>query len=281
MDDLLSLPSVADLIAAALTEDIGHGDITTNLTVSPSSRSTAQIVAKQAGVLAGLPLVKQVYVQLGHVTVEAHYADGDPLEDGALVAVLHGNTRALLSGERVALNLLQHLSGIATLTARFVQEVGETHCRIVDTRKTLPGLRALEKYAVRAGGGANHRFNLADGILIKDNHIAAAGGVTAAIERARAGAPHTLKIEVECTTLEQVQEALAIGVDCILLDNMEVAQIAEAVRVIGGEALVEASGNMTLARVRAVAQAGVDLISVGALTHSAPAFDFSMKITSA
>ncbi|MBI4514356.1 MAG: carboxylating nicotinate-nucleotide diphosphorylase [Deltaproteobacteria bacterium] len=278
MDDALSLPGVADVIAAAVAEDLGHGDITTRLTVAASSRASAQIVAKQSGLLAGLPLVERVYALFGGVTLDRHYADGDPLEEGAVVAVVSGNTRALLGGERVALNLLQHLSGIATLTAAFVQAVGDARCRIVDTRKTLPGLRLLEKYAVRVGGGANHRFNLADGILIKDNHIAAAGGVSAAVQSARAGAPHTLKIEVECTTLAQVDEALAAAADCILLDNMEVAAIAEAVQRIAGRALVEASGNMTLARVRAVAAAGVDLISVGALTHSAPAFDFSMKL---
>lgn len=281
MADVFSLPEVAALVSAALTEDLGAGDLTTRLTVPDSSRANAHIVAKQPGLLAGLPLVKRVFAFLGDVTVEARYSDGEPLEDGAVVAHLAGPTRALLSGERVALNLLQHLSGIATLTAAFVQAVGDTPCRIVDTRKTLPGLRLLEKYAVRVGGGANHRFNLADGILIKDNHIVAAGGVTAAVQRARAGAPHTLRIEVECATLAQVDEAVAAGADCILLDNMEVPQIAAAVRHIAGRALVEASGNMTLNRVRAVAEAGVDLISVGALTHSAPAFDFSMRVVSA
>jgi nicotinate-nucleotide pyrophosphorylase (carboxylating) len=278
--DVLDLPAVADLIAAAVAEDLGSGDITTRLTVAPASRSTAHIVAKQSGLLAGLPLVGKVYDLLGGVTVEPRYADGDPVEVGAEVALLSGNTRSLLSGERVALNLLQHLSGIANLTDSFVQAVSGTRCRIVDTRKTLPGLRLLEKYAVRVGGGGNHRFNLADGILIKDNHIAAAGGLTAAVQAARAGAPHTLKIEVECASLAQVDEALAAGADCLLLDNMEASQIAEAVRQVAGRALVEASGNMTLGRVRDVAAAGVDLISVGALTHSAPAFDFSMKITS-
>jgi len=281
MEDVFSLPEVTALVSAALTEDLGAGDLTTRLTVPAGSRSNAHIVAKQPGLLAGLPLVKRVFAVLGDVTVEPRYSDGDPLEDGAVVAHLAGPTRALLSGERVALNLLQHLSGIATLTAAFVQAVSDTKCRIVDTRKTLPGLRLLEKYAVRVGGGANHRFNLADGILIKDNHIVGAGGLAAAIRRARAGAPHTIRVEVECTTLAQVDEALAAGADCILLDNMEVAQIAEAVQHIAGRALVEASGNMTLNRVRAVAVVGVDLISVGALTHSAPAFDFSMRVIAA
>jgi nicotinate-nucleotide pyrophosphorylase (carboxylating) len=279
MDDVLNLPAVVDLVRAALAEDLGSGDLTTALTVAANSRSTAYIIAKQGGLLAGLPLVQRVYDVLGDVKIEPHYQDGDPLEESAVVAALTGKTRALLNGERVALNLLQHLSGIATLTNAFVQAVDGTRCRIVDTRKTLPGLRLLEKYAVRVGGGGNHRFNLSDGILIKDNHIAAAGGVAAAIERARAGAPHTLKIEIECGTLEQVEEALAAGADCILLDNMDVPMTTAAVKQIGGLALVEASGNMTLGRVRAVAAAGVDLISVGALTHSAAAFDFSMKIS--
>ncbi|HUI25441.1 MAG TPA: carboxylating nicotinate-nucleotide diphosphorylase, partial [Candidatus Kryptonia bacterium] len=173
--DVLALPAVADLIAAAVAEDLGAGDVTTRLTVPAASRAAAHIEAKQSGLLAGLPLVERVFAQIGEVLVEPRYEDGDPLEVGAVVATLAGHARTLLSGERVALNLLQHLSGIATLTDAFVQAVSGTKCRIVDTRKTLPGLRLLEKYAVRVGGGANHRFNLADGILIKDNHIAAAG----------------------------------------------------------------------------------------------------------
>ncbi|HVN86230.1 MAG TPA: carboxylating nicotinate-nucleotide diphosphorylase [Candidatus Binatia bacterium] len=277
--DTLDLPAVADLIAAAVAEDFGSGDVTTRLTVPAHRRAGAHIEAKQAGLLAGVPLVQRVFDVIGEVTVEPRYNDGDPLEVGAVVAHLTGDAHTLLSGERVALNLLQHLSGIATLTDAFVQAVAGTKCRIVDTRKTLPGLRMVEKYAVRVGGGANHRFNLSDGILIKDNHIVAAGGITAAVNAARAGAPHTLKIEVECTSLSEVDEALAARADCILLDNMDVAHTVQAVQRIAGAALVEASGNMTLARVRAIAEAGVDLISVGALTHSAPAFDFSMKVS--
>jgi len=195
-----------------------------------------------------------------------------------VIASLTGPAAALLSGERVALNFLQQLSGIATLTREYVRAVHGTRARIIDTRKTLPGFRALAKYAVRMGGGGNHRSGLDDGILIKDNHIVAAGGLAAAVTRARRGAPHTLKVEVECATLAQVDEALAACADAVLLDNMSVKQMARAVHRIDGRAVVEASGCVSLANVRAVAETGVDLISVGALTHSAPAIDLSMKI---
>jgi nicotinate-nucleotide pyrophosphorylase (carboxylating) len=279
VQDVFDLPAVAALLDAALAEDLGSGDLTTRLTVPESSSSTARLIAKQHGVLAGTPLIERVYGRLDGVSIDLRRHDGSVVEPGEIVAVLSGRTRVLLAGERLVLNFLQHLSGIATQTAAFVRAVAPTRCQIVDTRKTLPGLRLLEKYAVRVGGGRNHRFNLADGILIKDNHITAAGGVTPAVQRARSGAPHTLQVEVECATLAQVDEALAAGADCILLDNMELSVMAESVRRAQGRALVEASGNMTLARVREVAEAGVDLISVGALTHSAPALDLSMKVT--
>jgi nicotinate-nucleotide pyrophosphorylase (carboxylating) len=212
------------------------------------------------------------------VTITHHVADGSAFAVGTKLVSVDGRAADLLTGERTALNFLQQLSGVATLTRQFVDAVAGTKARVVDTRKTTPGLRALEKYAVRMGGGHNHRLGLDDGILIKDNHIAAAGGVTAAVTAARREAPHAARVEVECTTPNQIDEALAAGADAILLDNMSVAQIASAVGWIAGRAVVEASGGVTLATVRAIAETGVDLISVGALTHSAPAIDLSMKI---
>jgi nicotinate-nucleotide pyrophosphorylase (carboxylating) len=280
---VFELPAVTDLIRSALAEDIGRGDLTTQLTVPADVRTEAQILAKQSGVLAGIDLVAAVYRALadGAVTVETELGDGDAFKRGTGIAVLAGPAAVLLTGERVALNFLQHLCGIATLTRQYVQAVRGTRARVVDTRKTLPGFRTLAKYAVRMGGGHNHRGGLDDGILIKDNHIVAAGGVSAAVRRARVGAPHTVKVEVECTTVAQVDEALAAGADTILLDNMTVKQMAGAVRRINGRATVEASGGVTLATIRAIAQTGVDLISVGALTHSAPAIDLSMEIAMA
>jgi nicotinate-nucleotide pyrophosphorylase (carboxylating) len=277
---VFALPQVTALLEAALAEDVGRGDVTTRLTVPPGVRATGTLLAKQDGVLAGLPLVARVFAVLGaaEVTVTTLAADGDAFATGTRLATVAGPAADLLIGERLALNLVQRLSGVATLTRRYVEAVAGTRARIVDTRKTTPGLRALEKHAVRMGGGHNHRAGLDDGILIKDNHLSAAGGVAAAVSAARRGAPHGLRVEVECATPAQVDEALAAGADAILLDNMSTAQIAEAVRRIAGRALVEASGGVTLATIRAVAETGVDLISVGALTHSAPAVDISMKI---
>jgi nicotinate-nucleotide pyrophosphorylase (carboxylating) len=275
------LPAVVDLIRSAVAEDLGRGDLTTQLTVDSGVRANAQIVAKQSGVLAGLPLVERVFAALGstEVRIESALRDGAPFAVGDTIARLSGPATDLLAGERVVLNFLQHLSGIASLTKRFVDAVVGTKARIVDTRKTTPGLRLLEKYAVRAGGGHNHRLGLDDGILIKDNHIVAAGGVAAAVTRARAKAPHTVKIEVECTNIAQIDEALQAAADAILLDNMSLDEMTDAVRRIAGRAIVEASGGVTLDRVAAVAQTGVDLISVGALTHSASAVDLSMRVT--
>jgi len=277
---VFALPQVTALLQAALAEDVGRGDVTTRLTVPPGVRATGTLLAKQDGVLAGLPLVARVFAVLGaaEVTVTTLAADGAAFATGTRLATVVGPAADLLIGERVALNLVQRLSGVATLTRRYVDAVAGTRARIVDTRKTTPGMRALEKYAVRMGGGHNHRAGLDDGILIKDNHLTAAGGVAAAVSAARRGAPHGLRVEVECATPTQVDEALAAGADAILLDNMSTAQIADAVRRIAGRALVEASGGVTLATLRAVADTGVDLISVGALTHSAPAVDISMKI---
>ena len=277
---VFDLPAVRTLVAAALAEDIGRGDLTTQLTVPAGLRATAALVAKQAGVLAGGPLVDRVFAALGarDVAITHHASDGSSFAAGARLVSLAGPAADLLTGERTALNFVQRLSGVATLTRRYVEAVQGTRARVVDTRKTTPGLRVLEKYAVRMGGGHNHRLGLDDGILIKDNHITAAGGVAAAVGAARHGAPHTARVQVECGTLEQVDEALAAGADALLLDNMGVDQIAAAVRHIAGRALVEASGGVTLATIGAIATTGVDLISVGALTHSAPAIDLSMKI---
>jgi nicotinate-nucleotide pyrophosphorylase (carboxylating) len=277
---VFDLPAVGALIDAALAEDIGRGDLTTELTVPPELRATAVILAKQDGVLAGGPLVDRIFAAVGarQATVAHHVDDGAAFAAGARLISIEARAADLLVAERTTLNFVQRLSGVATLTRRFVDAVAGTRARIVDTRKTTPGMRALEKYAVRAGGGHNHRLGLDDGILIKDNHLIAAGGIGAAVAAARRGAPHTVRVQVECATLDQVDEALAAGVDAILLDNMSVEQLTAAVRRIGGRAVVEASGGVALSSVRDIAATGVDLISVGALTHSAPAIDLSMKI---
>ena len=278
---LFDLPAIDAIVAAAVAEDVGRGDLTTQLTVADDVRGRADIIAKQSGILAGLPLVAKVYacVSGARTVVEPRLRDGASFVAGTRIASLFGGAADLLTGERVALNFLQHLSGIATLTHRFVAAVASTRARIVDTRKTVPGLRLLEKYAVRMGGGHNHRLGLDDGILIKNNHLTAAGGVGPAIARARQGAPHTVKIEVECASLGEVDEALDAGADLILLDNMQPAQLAAAVTRIGGRALTEASGGVNLDTVREIAASGVDLISVGALTHSAPAIDLHMRMS--
>jgi nicotinate-nucleotide pyrophosphorylase (carboxylating) len=270
---------IKKLIEDALAEDIGPGDITTEAIIPEGASSPAEILAKQELVLAGLEVSREVFLSLdAKVRFTPLVKDGERIKAGATIAKLSGNTRALLKGERVALNLLQHLSGIATLTARFVEKLKGTKASIMDTRKTLPGLRQLEKYAVRMGGGKNHRMGLYDMVLIKDNHIKAAGAITRAVERAREKAG-TLKIEVETRDLGDVRESLAAQADIIMLDNMPVDVMREAVKLINGRALVEASGNVTLETIRRIAETGVDLISSGSLTHSAPAADISMKIT--
>ncbi len=268
-----------DLITRALAEDIGSGDVTSQATIRKESRSVAVLLAKQDLVLAGLDVARAVFHQLDEgIQFTASAKDGDRVNAGAEFVKLTGNTRALLAGERVALNLLQHLSGIATLTARYVEQVKGLKAAVLDTRKTLPGLRELEKYAVRMGGGRNHRMGLYDMVLIKDNHIKAAGGVTRAVEAARGNVHPPLKIEVETKTLDEVREALAVKAEIIMLDNMPADMMREAVKLVNGQTLVEASGNVTLETIRAIAETGVDLISSGSLTHSAPAADISMKI---
>lgn len=270
------------LIDLALAEDRGAGDWTTRWIVSARARAVATIVAKEAGVISGLALASAVFLRLDpRVEFEAAVSDGDRVEPGQLVATISGPARAVLTGERTALNFLQRLSGIATLTRKFVDAVAGTRTRILDTRKTTPAWRALEKAAVRAGGGENHRFGLFDMILIKENHTAAAGGVAEAIRRVQDANTKGLRVEVEIHDLSELRAALDARVDRVLLDNMDLEQIREAVKLVRKRAAgieIEASGNMTLDRVHAVADAGVDFISVGALTHSATALDLSLRL---
>ena len=277
----ISTFAVDRILQGALAEDIGTGDITTLSTVPPERTISGRYIAKEDGVLCGLELVARAFALLdASIAFKPLKRDGDAVRKGDLVATVSGNARAILTGERVGLNLLQHMSGVASQTARAVAAVAGTGAKIVDTRKTTPGLRVLDKYAVRAGGGGNHRFGLSDGVLIKDNHIVAAGGIAEAVAAARARAPHSLRVEVEVETLEQLREALATGADIIMLDNMSVEDMREAVRIVDGRALTEASGNMgdkSDAELRAVAETGVDLISIGALTHSVRALDISLK----
>ncbi len=269
------------IVDLALAEDIGTGDVTTLATVSAETRAHGSMLVKSAGVISGLEAAAYTFWRVDPaIEFSALVSDGTKVESGTVIADLEGPARSLLSAERVALNLLQRLSGVATLTSRFVAEVAGTNTKVVDTRKTTPGLRMLEKAAVRHGGGHNHRVGLSDGVLIKDNHLAVVGGpgrVAKAIEAAREFAPHTIKIEVEVTTLAEVREALAARAEIIMLDNMDLATMREAVRVVAGRALLEASGGVTLETVRSIAETGVDLISVGALTHSAPALDISLS----
>ena len=272
-------PAVEALVALALEEDLGRGDVTSEAIFAASDASSGQIVAKEPLVVAGMAVAAAVFARVDRDTrFVARLEDGARADKGAIVAVVEGRTRSLLSAERTALNFLQQLSGVATLTRRFVDLVAGTRARIVDTRKTTPGWRLLDKEAVRAGGGANHRVDLAAGVLIKDNHVAACGGVRQAVERARAWAPHSLRIEVEVTAIAQIEDALAAGADIVLLDNFVPADVATAVKQIAGRALVEVSGGINPDTVRAFAEAGPDLISVGALTHSARAVDLSLEV---
>lgn len=267
-----------DHIARWLQEDIGTGDITTNSTIPADKIITGRFLAKEDGILCGMEVCRAVFRFVDpSVCLTNHFSDGDAIKKGDVVAEISGNARSILTGERLALNLMQHMSGVATRTHEAVEKIEGTRARIADTRKTTPGLRVLEKYAVKCGGGSNHRFNLADGVLIKDNHIEAAGGITNAVEMARANIPHTLKIEVEIETFPQLEEALAAKADIIMLDNMSYDDMKKAVEIVGGRALTEASGNMGEKDLKKVAETGVDLISIGALTHSVRALDISLK----
>jgi nicotinate-nucleotide pyrophosphorylase (carboxylating) len=277
----LPAPLVETAVKAALAEDLGlTGDITTNATVPAGRMAEAVIAARKNGVIAGLQLAEAAFRMLDpDVRFDVRVADGAPAKPDDIVAKISGDARALLTAERVALNYLGRLSGIATLTRQYADAIAGTRARIADTRKTTPGLRAFEKYAVRCGGGQNHRTGLFDAVLIKDNHIVAAGGLTKAIEGARQSAGHMVKIEVEVDTLEQLDEVLRHKVDAVLLDNMSPAQLKDAVKRIAGRCLAEASGGVNLQTVRAIAETGVDLISVGALTHSAPVLDLGLDFS--
>jgi len=266
------------LVRAALVEDLGRaGDLTTDAIVPPDLRATTVLAARQPGVVAGLDVAAQAFRLIDpSIEIAVEQGDGSVVSPGSIIATLRGSARAMLTGERTALNFLCHLSGIATATATVVSAVRDFNAQIVCTRKTTPGLRALQKYAVRAGGGGNHRFGLDDAVLIKDNHVAIAGGIRKALERARAAAGHMVKIELEVDTLAQLEEALDIGVDAVLLDNMTPDELRQAVAMVDGRALTEASGRVTAATAPAIAASGVDLISIGWLTHSAPALDIGL-----
>ena len=275
----LPLFYVDDLIKAAIKEDIHYLDTTTDLMIPEESRSTARFMAKAEGVVCGLEVALRVFQLLDDsFTYQVRLPEGSEVNPGDIIAELEGRTRFLLKGERTALNLLQHMSGVATATRRAVKLVEGTPASITDTRKTLPGLRALQKYAVTVGGGKNHRFNLSDGAMLKDNHIDAAGGIPQAVAAIRDRLGHMVKLEVETRNLEEVRQALEAGADVIMMDNMDCAAMAEAVRLVDGRALLEASGGITDDTLRAVAETGVDIISIGALTHSVKAMDISMKI---
>ncbi|MCB1500016.1 MAG: carboxylating nicotinate-nucleotide diphosphorylase [Bauldia sp.] len=283
MTDLPVLPAllVTEAVRAALREDLGRaGDITSAATIPPEATAEAVFGARDSGVLAGMALAEAAFREVDHgVVFTAVRKDGDRLERGDVAARVSGPARSVLSAERVALNFLCHLSGVATATAALVGRVAHTGARICDTRKTLPGLRSFEKYAVRCGGGWNHRYGLDDAILIKDNHIAVAGGVVAAIERARAHAGHMVRIEVEVDSLAMLEEALTVRPDVVMLDNMAPDALRQAVALVDGRAVTEASGRITLATVAAVAETGVDYISSGWITHSAPSLDLGLDVT--
>ena len=284
MDDTMLLSrDIRDLIDAALAEDVGQGDPTTDALIEPDLTGSATLVSRDEGIIAGIGVAVEVFTQFDS-TLDAVslVEDGSAVAAGERLASVSGSVASILKAERTAVNFLQHLSGIATLTRRYVNAVQSYHAQIVDTRKTIPGLRKLEKHAVAMGGGRNHRYNLADGILIKDNHIEAMElqgiGIGEVVKRAHAGASHMIKVEIEAETLEQIKEVLSAGADLVLLDNMDPEQMETAVRITDGRALLEASGGITLDTVRDVASAGVDIISVGALTHSAPALNISLDM---
>jgi nicotinate-nucleotide pyrophosphorylase (carboxylating) len=270
--------SVIDILHCALQEDIGHGDITTFLLIPEDTKSKAHFIAKEKFVIAGIPFVQEVFRILDpSITFKKFYHDGSKVMKGDVIAEISGRTQAILKGERVSLNTLQRLSGIATLTDMYVKRAEGVKVKIVDTRKTTPCLRFMEKYAVRRGGGYNHRFGLFDGVLIKDNHIKALGGIRKAVRTAKKG-HHLFKIEVEVKNLRELKEAIEAGADIVMLDNMSIHDMKEAVKIAKGKVMLEASGNVTLDNVREIAETGVDLISVGALTHSAVSVDISLKI---
>lgn len=265
------------IIREALIEDVPNEDITSSSIIDPSSNCIVDLFSKENGIIAGLQVFKRVFTVLGNVEIEFYKKDGDFVEPGALIGKIKGNTRNILVGERTALNLLQRISGIASITQKYIEKLEGTNTKLLDTRKTTPNLRVLEKYAVKIGGGHNHRFNLSDGILIKDNHISAAGGIKEAVRAVKTSASFVRKIEVEVETLSMLEEALEAGVDIIMLDNMDLPTMKKAIKIINGKAIIEASGNVNLDNIREIALSGVDYISVGNITHSAPILDLSMK----
>jgi nicotinate-nucleotide pyrophosphorylase (carboxylating) len=278
--DIQVSPQIERLIRDALDEDIGAGDLATMATIAAELQGTGLFRAKKDGVVAGLVLLPRIFYFIDHkVAVRLLTNDGDSVSQGTVVAEAVGPVRALLLAERTALNFLQRLSGTATLTRKYVDAIKDFPCKVLDTRKTTPGLRTLEKYAVRLGGGMNHRIGLYDAALVKDNHIEATGSIADAVKAVRRHAPFMAKVEVETSNMKQVQEAVDAGADVIMLDNMTIAQMTEAVKLVNKRAWVEASGGITLETIRQVAATGVDFISSGALTHSAPVVDFNMKIT--
>ncbi len=270
---------IDEIIKTAIKEDINYIDTTAGLLLDQNKVTDAYFAAKDDGVLCGIDVAKRVFELLDDkIVFTAHFCDGDKIKKGDIIADMTGNAAALLSGERTALNLIQHMSGIATATNRLVALCEGTAASVTDTRKTLPGLRALQKYAVTCGGGKNHRFNLSDGAMLKDNHIDASGGIVPAVNKLREKLGHMVKIEVETRNLDEVRQAVASGCEVIMLDNMDCATMKEAVAIVGGKALTEASGNVNAATIKAIAETGVDIISVGAITHSVAAFDISMRI---
>jgi nicotinate-nucleotide pyrophosphorylase (carboxylating) len=267
------------IIDTALNEDLGPGDITTSAIIDSSHKGKAKLVAKEELILAGIGICSRVFSRLDpEIVFECTHQDGEVIRKGTDIGTVTGSMRGILSGERTALNFLQHLSGIATITRQYVEKTDPSMVRIIDTRKTTPGLRILEKYAVRMGGGFNHRFGLFDGILIKDNHIAAAGSIPEIVKTIRAAVPHTLKIEVEVENIKGVEEAIGAGADAILLDNMPVKQMKEVVSIARGKVLLEASGGITLETIEEISKTGINLISVGAITHSARSVDISLEV---
>ena len=273
------LSPIDKIIDIALEEDLGPGDITTSAIIDPSMKGKARLFTKEEIILAGIEVFERVFSRLDpEIVVECNYHDGDMVPKGNDICIVKGSMRVILSGERAALNFLQRLSGIATLTRRYVEKTDSSRVRVIDTRKTTPGLRILEKYAVRMGGGFNHRFGLFDGILIKDNHIAAAGSLSRALAKIKGRVPHTLRIEVEVEDIKGVEEAIGAGADAILLDNMSLKEIREAVSIAGGRVLLEASGGINLESIGEISKTGINLISVGAITHSARSVDISLEL---
>ena len=269
--------TIDNLIIDAIKEDVPQNDITTEFIISDERNCSVDLIAKENGVLAGLPVFERVFKILGGVNIEFFKKDGDIVSEGQCIAKLRGNTKHILTGERTALNFLQRMCGIATLTKTYADKLKGSGVKILDTRKTTPNMRIFEKYAVKIGGGCNHRYNLSDSVLIKENHISAAGGIKEAVNIIRQNVSFVKKIEVEVETLVQINEALEVGADIIMLDNMDVKAMKKAVEIINKKALIEASGNVTLDNILEVASSGVDYISVGALTHSYKVLDLSMK----